>query len=127
MIELASSTVSGEKAASALAVIEVRSVIRRRQFAGDTSQAEADEAISYLLNEAGRLVEHPVNSAILMVASSLLDRQRLRSLDAIQLATALLASSALKAPHEVHFICSDAKLSAAAAAEGLTVWDPTHP
>ena len=124
VIKVAAASADAEKAASALTAVEIRSAIRRRQFAGDTTQADADEAIACLQAESQRIIEHPVSATVFSVASSLLDRQRLRALDAIQLATALLASAALRPHDELQFICSDERLNAAASAEGLAVWDP---
>jgi predicted nucleic acid-binding protein len=57
------------------------------------------------------------------LASSIVDRQTLRALDAIQLATALLANRSPGAK-DLQFISSDDKLLLAAAAEGLNTWNP---
>ncbi len=125
MIQLFESVEDHHKAISALAPLEVRSAIRRRQSNGDISSAAADQAFAVLSGERRRLVEHPITSQVLDEASDLIDRQNLRALDALQLATALVAAQAFDAEDDVHFVVSDQKLMTAAIAEGLRGWDPS--
>jgi predicted nucleic acid-binding protein len=65
---------------------------------------------------------YSVTKAVEELAASIVDRQILRALDAIQLATALLCQSA--GANDIQFISSDDKLLVAAAAEGLDTWNP---
>jgi len=125
MIELFESVEDHHKAVSALAPLEVRSAIRRRQSSGDVSAAAAEQALDALSAERRRLVEHPISSQALDEASAVIDRRNLRALDALQLATALVAMQSLNSGDEVHFIVADQKLMAAAIAEGLRGWDPS--
>ena len=125
MIDLFEQTEDHHKAISALAVLEIRSAIRRRQYSGDTPLAAADQAIVILETEMDRLVEHPISAIVLDEASALIDRQNLRALDALQLATALIAAQALKPGDTARFVASDQRLLNAAIAEGLEIWDPS--
>lgn len=125
MIDLFERTEDHHKAISALAVLEIRSAIRRRQYSGDTLPAAADQAIAILEAEIGRLVEHPISSMVLDEASALIDRQNLRALDALHLATALIAAQALRPGDTAQFVASDQRLLNAAIAEGLEAWDPS--
>jgi predicted nucleic acid-binding protein len=113
------------KSTSVLALVEVRSAIRRRQFAGDTLQADADFAVLGLRDESRRMIQYPVSTAILELAGMLVDKHNLRALDSVQLATAMIAADALEPSDNLRFAVSDLRLLKAARAEGLTVWDPT--
>lgn len=125
MIDLFERVENQHKAISALAALEVRSAIRRRQYGGDTSLAAADQAIAILVAEIRRVVEHPITSTVLDEASTLVDRRNLRALDALQLATALIAGRTLNPGDIVRFVASDQRLISAAIAEGLETWDPS--
>ena len=124
LIQLVERTEDREKVISALAPIEVRSAIRRRERLGDISDAHADQALSALLAESRRLVEQPLSSDVLSRAAALLDRHALRSLDALQLATSLVLREQLLHNEELLFICSDNRLIEAAAAENLKTYNP---
>jgi predicted nucleic acid-binding protein len=124
MIQLMEEVDDRFKAASVLTSLEVCSAIRRRQYAGDTSQADADLAVTAAREESRRLIEHPVTSTVLQVAAALVDRQNLRALDAVQLSTAILASQTLGDADHLQFIASDKRLLRAASVEGLDTWDP---
>jgi len=65
---------------------------------------------------------YSVTKAAEELATSIVDRQTLRALDAIQLASTLLASQSTGA-NDIQFISSDDKLLAAAA-EGFDTWNP---
>jgi hypothetical protein len=54
----------------------------------------------------------------------LVDRQNLRALDSIQLATALIARDTQISGATTQFVSSDAKLLEAAISEGFAVWNP---
>lgn len=125
MIELFESVEDHYKAVSALANLEVRSAIRRRQHTGDTPVAAAESALSALSAERRRLVEHPITAQVLDEASAVIDRQNLRALDALQLATALIATRALTHDDVLYFVVSDQRLMTAAIAEGIRGWDPS--
>ena len=124
MIGLIEQAEDRSKLTSALALVEVRLGIRRRQYAGDTPHADAESAIHSLVEESRRLVEHPITSAVLEIAVGLVDRHNLRSLDSNQLATAISAKERLHDGEPFTFIGSDVKLLSAAKSEGLGVWNP---
>jgi hypothetical protein len=84
------------KLVSVLALIEVRSAIRRRQRTGDISTVDAESAIAALVGESRRVIEQPVTAVVVQFASALVDRQDLRALDSLQLASALLARGSLQ-------------------------------
>lgn len=108
---------------STLTALEVRSAIRRREKSGDLTAAHATQAIVALIRETASMNTHAITKAVQEFATSIVDRQILRALDAIQLATALLASQTPGAS-DIQFISSDDKLLLAAAAEGLDTWNP---
>ncbi len=109
---------------SVLAAIEVRSAIRQRQRAGDIADVDADLAVATLIQETGRIVEHPVTAATMAQASGLIDRHGLRALDSIQLGAALVARTGLPGNGPVRFVASDRRLLDAAKLEGFIIWDP---
>jgi len=65
----------------------------------------------------GHIVQQPIDLIVLEVSGLLIDRHQLRSLDAIQLAGAIIA-------RDMRFIASDKELLNAARAEGFDIWDP---
>ena len=72
----------------------------------------------------------PVNQIVIDLAGDLIERLALRTLDAIQLATALAARQFLvtRGFPEIVFIAADDRLLQAAAAEGLATENPnTYP
>ena len=124
IIDLAQSAEDSQKLSSALAVLEVRSAIRRREHIGDLSTTLANQALQILNAEARRMIQYPITSTTLERAAALVDRQQLRALDSIQLATAMGARDCLGEDDAILFIASDRKLLTAAAREGFDIWDP---
>ncbi len=123
MIHLAETSEDAMKSASSLAQIEVRSAIRRRQRGGDISQIDADSALAQLELEWRRLIEHPLTSAVTSHSLAIVDRHFLRSLDAIQLATAVAAQATMRG-QQVTFVCADERLLKSAHLEGLNTFNP---
>lgn len=109
---------------SVLAAVEVRSAVRRRQRVGDISGADADSVIATLVQETGRIVEHPITAGVIAQATGLIDRHGLRALDSVQLASAMIARSGLPQNDSLRFVASDIKLLESAQREGLLVWNP---
>jgi predicted nucleic acid-binding protein len=124
MIDFFSGSADRTLLVSVLAAIEVRSAIRRRRLAGDIEAADEDLAISTLVQETGRIVEHPISSSIIAEATGLVDRHGLRALDSIQLASAIVARVLLDRNDSMTFAASDFKLLEAAKKEGFSVWNP---
>lgn len=108
---------------SSLAFLEVRSAIRRREREADISTEEADACLMDLASEGSRMVEQPLSPAVIATASDLLDRYPLRCLDALHLATCLMARETL-AISDIYFVSSDKALLTAAREERLQLFDP---
>jgi len=103
---------------SRLAFVETQSAIVRLEREGQLSAADADKAGILLTQEANRVEVIELTTEIASLARALLRKHPLRSLDAIQLA------SALNAMPVTAFIGSDIRLLAAAGIEGLNIVDP---
>lgn len=113
------------KLVSSLASLEVRSAIRRRQRAGDIPLADADQALASLAAESLRMVEQPINPAVIETTRLMLDCYPLRTLDALHLATCLVARDTLRAT-DICFVSSDRALLDAALSEHLQVSNPEN-
>jgi predicted nucleic acid-binding protein len=124
MVRLVERAEDREKTISALAVVEVRSAIRRRERAGELSPAHAASAVTSLNEELRRLIEHPMTSAVTARASVVIDKYALRALDALQLGTAIVVDENSPSGERVTFICSDSRLLSAAEQEGFATWNP---
>jgi predicted nucleic acid-binding protein len=124
MIALVERVEGRNQAVSALAVLEVRSAVRRRQRTGDILAADADTAVGMLQSEIARIVEYAITPVVIAEAARLVDQHILRALDAIQLATAIVARDGTSSSRQVFFISADVKLLTAAASEGFSTWNP---
>jgi uncharacterized protein len=107
---------------SSLVSLEVRSAIRRREYEGDLTSLNAEKALRFLNAELIRVKPVELTTVIFATADEVIDRHRLRALDALQLATALVI-----APERgtMGFVSSDTRLLKAAQAEGFVALDPT--
>jgi uncharacterized protein len=114
-----------QKLVSALASLEVRSAIRRRQRAGDILPADADSALVNLDAESIRIVEQPVGPAVIDVARLVLDSHPLRALDALHLATCIVMRDTLQVS-DICFVSADDSLLKAASAEQFPTLNPLH-
>ncbi len=124
LIRLMSNTDDNGKLISAAAPLEVYAAIRRRERAGDIPAQQANEALDILRLEAARMVQQPLNPAVLEAARQLIDRQpNLRTSEALQLAAALAARDMFNGM-EITFVSTDAKLLAAAESEGFPTLNP---
>lgn len=112
---------------SELALVEIQSLLARRVREGslspnDASKLRNDFLIHY---QDDYLVVH-LETSIAQLAGQLVNKYKLRSLDAIQLASAIHAVNILSEP--TIFITSDLNLLQAAKAEGFSADDPNqHP
>jgi predicted nucleic acid-binding protein len=70
-----------------------------------------------------RIIEQPVNPPVLEAANTAVDHHHLKALDAVQLASAIVARDLLAAP-DMRFVSSDLELLDAARAEGFDTWNP---
>lgn len=124
LIRIMSNTDDNGKLISAAAPLEVYAVIRRRERAGDIPSEQANEALEILRLEAARMVQQPLNPAVLEAARQLIDRQPiLRTGDALQLGAALVAREMMHGI-EIIFVSTDAKLLEAATKEGFQTLNP---
>lgn len=107
---------------SQLTALEIRSAIRRKESAYETTHDDAEQAISSLEREIRFYTLHPVDSAMLFASQATIDRHRLRALDAIQLSTAL--SLPLSDAQPLIFVAADKALLQAATNSGLLTLNP---
>jgi predicted nucleic acid-binding protein len=124
MIRLMGIVEDNRKLIAASAPLEVYAAIRRRECAGDISPANAAAAFEILRIEAARMVQEPLNPAVLEAARQLLDRARLRWTDALQLGAALVAREMFRGT-EIVFISASSQLLDAARVEGFQALDPS--
>jgi len=125
LIRLMETVEDNRKLIAASAPIEVYSAIRKRERAGDISSADAAAAFEILRIEAARMVQEPLNPAVLEAARQLLDRTKLRWTDALQLGAALVAREMFRGT-EIIFVSASPQLLEAARAEGFQALDPVR-
>jgi hypothetical protein len=82
-------------------------------------------ALEILRMEAARMVQQPLNPAVLEAARQLLDRTTLRWPDTMQLAAALVARDMFQGT-EIIFVSASPQLLEAAKAEGFHSLDPAR-
>lgn len=125
MLQFALAENDRNKVVSALAQLETRSAIWRQLKGNRMTRDEASLALNSATAEIRHMVEQPFGPSVFDTAAILAERYCLRTLDAIQLASAVVARDALGAP-DMRFVVSDNELFEAAAAEGFDVWDPSR-
>jgi uncharacterized protein len=125
LIRLMETVEDNRKLIAASAPLEVYAAIRKRERAGDISAADAAAAFEILRIEAARMVQEPLNPAVLEAARQLLDHTRLRWTDALQLGAALVAREMFRGT-EIIFVSASPQLLDAARAEGLQALDPVR-
>jgi predicted nucleic acid-binding protein len=123
LIRLMEAVEDNRKLISASTPLEVYAAVRRRERAGDISPEDAVAALDILRMEAARMVQQPLNPAVLEAARQLLDRTTLRWPDTLQLATALVARDMFQGT-EIIFVSASPQLLEAAKAEGFHALDP---
>lgn len=125
LIRLMESVEDNRKLISAGTPLEVYAAIRRRERNGDIASADAAAALEILRLEAARMVQQPLNPAVLEAARQLLDRSVLRWPAALQLGAALTAREMFQGT-EILFVSSSPELLEAARNEGMEILDPTR-
>ncbi len=107
--------------------VEVFSLLQKRLRQGQLGAANVVILQNYFLAHAEQeYLAVPLDDKILAHARSLVTKYKLRTLDAIQLASALDAAASLG--EAITFVAADVDLLAAASAEGFAVDDPNaHP
>jgi uncharacterized protein len=124
LIRLMESAEDNRKLISSSTPLEIYAVIRRRERQGDISAEDAASALSVLRLESARMVQQPLNPAVLEAARQLLDRSSLRWTEALQLGAAIAARDMFQGT-EIIFISTSQRLLDAAGVEGFGVLDPT--
>ena len=107
--------------------IEIFSLLSRRENSGMLlPQNSVIIRVNFLKHISNRYLVQLVESSILLQARSLVTRYKLRTLDAIQLASASRATTLLGEP--LTFLSGDIDLLNAASSEGFAVDNPNaHP
>jgi len=123
LVRLMESIEDNRKLIAASAPLEVYAAIRRRERAGGISPENAAAALDVLRIEAARMVQEPLNPAVLEAARQLLDRTSLRWPDALQLGAAIVAREMFQGT-EIVFVSASQTLLDAAKTEGFTTLDP---
>lgn len=123
LLHLIGSRSENRFAVLAIAAVEFRSAIRRRQRAGDIEAADVSTILESLrAHLETRFIKQIVNDAVIDMALEMIDRYPLRAYDALQLAGCLVLSSIKTETYT--FVCSDQSLLVAARTEQLNVFDP---
>jgi predicted nucleic acid-binding protein len=125
LIRLMEAVEDNRKLIAASTPLEVYSAIRRSERAGDISAEDGAAALETLRIEAARMVQEPLNPAVLEAARQLLDRTTLRWPEGLQLAAAMVARDMFQGT-EVVFVSSSTGLLESARAEGFHTIDPAR-
>jgi predicted nucleic acid-binding protein len=125
LIRLMETVEDNRKLLSASTPLEVYAAIRRRERAGEIAPEDALSALEGVRLESSRMVQQPLNPAVLESARQLLDRTSLRWPDALQLAAAMTARDMFRGM-EITFVSAAGNLLAAARSEGFETLDPAR-
>jgi predicted nucleic acid-binding protein len=125
IIQLMEATEDNRKLISAGTPLEIYAALKRRERAGMISAADGESARGILRLEAARMVQQPLNPAVLEAARQLLDRHELRSGDALQLGAAVVAREMFQGM-EIVFVSSDARLLHSAKEEHFRTMNPVE-
>ena len=123
LIELMEQVEDNRKLISAVTPLEVYAALRRQERSGAILEPDASAAFDSLRSEAARMVQQPVNPAVLEAARQIVDRTALRWPAAMQLGSALVSRQMFQGT-AITFVSSSAELLVAARSEGLTALDP---
>ena len=124
LIRLLENVEDNRKLISAATPLEVYAAIRRRERTGQIAPEAAAAALDLLRIEAARMVQQPLNPAVLEAARQLLDHSTLRWPDALQLASAMVARDMFPGTG-ITFVSAFGPLLDAAKATGIETIDPT--
>ena len=123
LIRLMEAIEDNRKLISASTPLEIYAAVRRQERNGSIPPEDANAALEILRQEAARMVQQPLNPAVLEAARQLLDRTHLRWPDTLQLAAALVARDMFQGT-EIIFVSASPHLLEAAKAEGFHALDP---
>lgn len=123
LIRLLESVEDNRKLIAASTPLEVYAALRRKERSGSITPQDVNSALEILRLEAARMVQEPLNPAVLESARQLLDRTTLRWSEALQLAAAIVAREMFHGT-EITFVSASHSLLEAAKSEGFTILDP---
>lgn len=125
LIRLMETVEDNRKLIAASTPLEVYAAIRRYERAGKISPENALTALEGVRLESSRMVQQPLNPAVLEGARQLLDRTVLRWPEAVQLSAAMTARDMFRGI-EITFVSVLDALLAAAKSEGFETLDPVR-
>jgi uncharacterized protein len=123
LIHLLESVEDNRRLISAVTPLEISAAIRRRERTGNIAPEAAAAALEMLRSESARMVQQPLNPAVLEAARQLLDRTTLRWPETLQLGSVLAARDMFPGT-QITFVSAAAQLLEAAKAQGLETIDP---
>ena len=124
VIQLMESVEDNRKLLCASTPVEVYAALLQQERGGRLSHEDGERARAILRTEAARMVQQPLNAAALEAARQLLDRYPLRSSEALQLGSALVAREMFHGM-EIIFVSAQSRLLEAAAAEHFQTLNPS--
>lgn len=127
----ASPSPEAEIVTSRLTFVEVASAVSRRRFDGELTEAQANQIWNQLQRDFGELgaaydLTDP-DPGVMNRAAELTRLHRLRAIDALHLASGMIARRETPPGASFRFASADRRLSAAALAELFDVFDPRSP
>jgi predicted nucleic acid-binding protein len=125
IIRLMEATEDNRKLISAGTPLEVYAALKRRERAGGIAAADSEAARNILRVEAARMVQQPLNPAVLEAARQLLDHHELHSAEALQLGAAVVAREMFQGM-EIIFVSVDQRLLEAAKMEHFETLNPAN-
>jgi uncharacterized protein len=123
IIKLMEATEDNRKLISAGTPLEVYAALKRRERTGGLAAEDSEAARNILRVEAARMVQQPLNPAVLEAARRVLDRHELSATEALQLGAAQVAREMFQGMLII-FVASDGRLLEAAKAEKFEVLNP---
>ena len=123
LIQLLEPLEDNRKLISAATPLEIYAAIRRCERNGQIAPEAAEGALELLRSESARMVQQPLNPAVLEAARQLLDRTTLRWPEALQLGS-VLAARDMYPGTEIVFVTASARLLEAAKTQGIETIDP---
>jgi uncharacterized protein len=125
IIKLMEATEDNRKLISAGTPLEVYAALKRRERDGGITHEDSEAARNILRVEAARMVQQPLNPAVLEASRQLLDRHELRSSEALQLGAAVVAREMFQGM-EIVFVSADQRLLQAAKLEKFETMNPAE-
>lgn len=125
IIRLMESTEDNRKLISAGTPLELYAALKRRERSGGIAPEDSEAARNILRVESARMVQQPLNPAVLEAAREVLDRHELRSSEALQLGAAVVAREMFHGM-EIVFVSSDEHLLEAARRERFETLNPAE-